>query len=118
MVRDLNALQKSSQYLSSRAESDSISQSQAPTTGEVQIASISAWDTANDARRFFEAYVKAHPTPLSGAKRSDATDSESRNPKTTWKTSEGLVTVGSHGQRVAIIEGISGNLDPRSLSGQ
>jgi hypothetical protein len=84
--------------------------------GEVLIASLSTWDTENDAREFFDAYVKRTPLRYSDAEQLDRHNSELSTPNSrAWKTGEGLVTVELRGLQVAIIEGIPANLDPRSL---
>jgi hypothetical protein len=82
--------------------------------GEVLIASLSTWDTENDAREFFDAYVKRTALRYPNAKnlglpapddRSRDSKPETQNSASTFHTSEGLVTVELRGTRVLVIEG-------------
>lgn len=68
---------------------------------EVFVAQLTSWDTALDAKEFFDAYAKrtANRYP-------DAKQSESTTVKTEWKTSTGRVAMELRGTRVAILEGI------------
>jgi hypothetical protein len=79
--------------------------------GEVLYVSLSTWDTENDAREFFDAYVKRTELRYPGAERLDSPQAAGRS----WKTSEGVVTVELRGNRVAILEGIPDSADRRSL---
>ncbi len=82
--------------------------------GEILIASVSVWDTENDAREFFDAYVKRTELRYPGAERLPNPDVASPN-SVSWKTSEGEVTVEIRGLRVRVIEGIPDRLDSNSL---
>ncbi|MDX6406437.1 MAG: hypothetical protein QOH70_3892 [Blastocatellia bacterium] len=84
--------------------------------GEVLFASLSIWDTENDAREFFDAYVKrtelryptATPTgPLPNA--------QSPTASKTFSTSDGEVTIELRGNRVAVLEGPSNRLNSKSV---
>ncbi len=68
---------------------------------EVFVAQLTSWDTALDAKEFFDAYAKrtANRYP-------DAKQAESTSGKTEWKTSAGRVAMELRGSRVAILEGI------------
>lgn len=68
---------------------------------EVFVAQLTSWDTALDAKEFFDAYAKrtANRYP-------DAKQAESTTVKTEWKTSAGRVAMELRGTRVAILEGI------------
>lgn len=68
---------------------------------EVFVAQLTSWDTALDAKEFFDAYAKrtANRYP-------DAKQSESTSVKTEWKTSTSRVAMELRGTRVAILEGI------------
>ena len=86
-------------------------------SGQVVYASISAWDTENDAREFYDAYVKRTELRYEGAE-------PVPNPSPTrssWKTKEGMVTVEREGSRVFVIdgypEGISVERAMRALRG-
>jgi len=90
---------------------------------EVFLAQIAAWDTENDAREFFDAYVKRTELRYPGAKRLDSTTQklETRSPKPetgnlySWETSEGGVIVELRGQRVVILEGIPAGVESETL---
>ncbi len=82
--------------------------------GEILIASVSVWDTENDAREFFDAYVKRTELRYPGAERLPNPDVASPN-SVSWKTSEGEVNVEIRGLRVRVIEGIPDRLDSNSL---
>lgn len=91
--------------------------------GDVFLAQVAVWDTENDAREFFDAYVKRTELRYPGAKRIDAPGSEleTQTPKLetqvsySWQTSEGGVALELRGQRVVIVEGIPEGVDPYSL---
>jgi hypothetical protein len=82
--------------------------------GGVLIASLSTWDTENDAREFFDAYVKRtglrypNATPLSN------TQSPSSSIRA-FGTGEGDVVIELRGLRVLVVEGTSGPVDGRVL---
>ena len=81
--------------------------------GEVLIASLSTWDTENDAREFFDAYVKRTELRYAGATLlSPTTQAE---PRRSWQTSEGKVTIDLRGSRVLILEGTPDKFDVSSL---
>jgi len=91
--------------------------------GQVMIAQGSAWDTENDAREFFDAYVKRTKLRYPDAKSLDRPNSEdqTRNLKPesrnfySWQTSEGQVVIELRGLRVTIIEGLSQQVDANAL---
>jgi hypothetical protein len=94
--------------------------------GEVLIAQLTAWDTAADAREFFDAYAKrtwrrypkAEPADLERAEDKNADNAAGPSPTTErheWYTSEGRVVVELEGARVLIIEGIPDNADTTAL---
>jgi hypothetical protein len=82
--------------------------------GQVFVAQLAAWDTENDAREFFDAYVKRTELRYPGAKRLDLPNSkvETQNSEPeartrySWSTSEGGVVVELRGLRVMILEGL------------
>ncbi len=90
---------------------------------EVFLAQVAAWDTENDAREFFDAYVKRTELRYPSAKRLDSTTQklETRSPKPetgylySWETSEGGVIVELRGQRVVILEGIPAGVESEML---
>jgi hypothetical protein len=82
--------------------------------GEVLIASLSTWDTENDAQEFFDAYVKRTELRYPNATRIDpSAQSEVRR---SWQTGEGKVTLELRGSRVLILEGIPEETDVRVLA--
>ncbi len=70
--------------------------------GEVLYVSVSIWDTENDAREFFDAYVKRTLLryPDAAPFNSAATDSSKR-----FRSSEGIVSISLNGKRVVVAEG-------------
>ena len=83
--------------------------------GEVLYISLSNWDTENDAREFFAAYVKrtehryASVVPTEPAPN---TESLSR----TFRTSQGTVTIERRGPRVLVLEGIPDQMNSNSIA--
>ena len=70
-------------------------------SGQVVYALISAWDTENDAREFYNGYVKRTQLRYEGAE----TVASPAPTRISWKTQEGMVTVERDGSRVLVIEG-------------
>ena len=87
--------------------------------GEVLFISLSTWDSANDAREFFDAYAKR--TRLRYPDAAEQADSDSDGASSivstqkSWKTIDGTVTVGLRGSRVVIIEGPSAHVNATLL---
>ena len=77
--------------------------------GEVLIASLSVWDTENDAREFFDAYVKR--TELRYPDATLVNTSSQSGVSKRWQTSEGMVTIDLRGSRVLILEGVPNSVD-------
>jgi hypothetical protein len=85
--------------------------------GQVLIASLSTWDTENDAREFFDAYLKRTELRYPGAKLQDQIlDSQSPQASQRIKTSEGTVVIELRGSRVLILEGVPEQMSPRLLA--
>jgi hypothetical protein len=85
-------------------------------TGQVSFISVLAWDTAVDAREFFDAYRKRIDLRYPNAKVTrpfEATDGPTAT--ASWKTDEGAVGLNWSGSRVVIIEGCPDGLDPSRL---
>jgi len=85
--------------------------------GEVLFVSLSTWDTENDAREFFDAYVKRTGLRYPGATPAGVT----ANPKfptlaKTFRTSEGEVTIEMRGSRVLILEGITDRISSKAIA--
>ena len=70
-------------------------------SGQVVYVLISAWDSENDAREFYDGYIKRTQLRYEGAEMV-ATPAPARM---SWKTKEGMVTVERDGLRVLVIEG-------------
>lgn len=77
--------------------------------GQVFMTQLSAWDTAEDARQFFDAYVKRTKLryPKAKAKSVGTQSPESQNQQLfDWETDEGGVVIELRGSRVLILEGV------------
>jgi hypothetical protein len=83
---------------------------------QVFLAQSAVWDTENDAREFFNAYVKRTELRYPGARRLDPSDLklEARNIYS-WATSEGRVVMDLRGTRVVILDGVPEGVDSSSL---
>jgi len=78
--------------------------------GEVFIAQLTSWDTANDAKEFFEAYA------IRTVKRyADAKEAKNTGERIEWQTSSGLVELELRGSRVAILEGVPAATNANTL---
>ena len=75
--------------------------------GDVLYISLSAWDTENDAREFFDAYAKR--TQLRYPAAETFTGSQQSVPGLqTFRTPEGLTAIELRGSRVLIADGVTG----------
>jgi hypothetical protein len=94
--------------------------------GDVFIVQLTAWDTQNDAREFFDAYAKRTWRRYPNAKATEITSEEDTKPANAaaqnsvrerheWQTNEGRVVVEMEGSRVLIMEGIPENADTKAL---
>jgi hypothetical protein len=87
-----------------------------PKQGQVFLAQVTAWDTENDAREFFDAYVKRSELRYPGATHLDSADLKLQTPDVySCQTSEGGVVIERRGLHVLIIEGVPQGVDPTSL---
>jgi hypothetical protein len=82
--------------------------------GEIVFASISTWDTENDAREFFEAYVKRTELRFPGATPTTS-NLQSATASKAFRTSEGTVIVELRGTRVAVVEGLPDRADGKAF---
>jgi hypothetical protein len=82
-----------------------------PTTGDSVLAQYTTWDTAKDAREFFDAYADRSEARYN-AKRSD----KSQPNDCMIETSEGLVYIGLRDKDVIVIEGAGNQQQVASLS--
>jgi hypothetical protein len=87
--------------------------------GQVFLAQITAWDTDDEAREFFDAYVKRTELRYPGAKHLETSDSKLESPNSElsklWETTEGRVLMQMRGSRVVILEGIPNGVDSTAL---
>jgi hypothetical protein len=93
--------------------------------GDVFIVQLTAWDSENDAREFFDAYAKRTWRRYPNAKATEITSAEDPKPVNTaqspvrerhdWQTDEGRVVVELQGSRVLVMEGIPENADMKAL---
>jgi hypothetical protein len=75
--------------------------------GEVLYISLSSWDTENDAREFFDAYVRRTQTRYASAVSIEpAPKAESEVLSRTFRTSQGNVLIERRGMRVLVLEGV------------
>ena len=81
-----------------------------PNERDALIAQKAVWDTEQDAREFFDAYVK-RTTLRYGVEPAEADATGAR----LWKTKEGDVLIEQTGATVLIVEGVPDGVDPRSL---
>jgi hypothetical protein len=82
-----------------------------PAPGDVLVAQKTAWDTQDDAREFFDAYV-ARTTKRYGVEPA-AGEAEG---VASWKTAEGGVLVELSGSNVIIVEGVPARVDAKALA--
>ena len=84
--------------------------------GQVVYVSVSAWDTENDAREFYEAYGKRtdlrYQLPVAMLMPVPANEKSATR---TWNTKEGNVTANISGEQIIIIEGYPETLTPDRL---
>lgn len=75
--------------------------------GEVFIAAVTAWDTDNDSKEFFDAYVKRTLKRYPDAKPLvEIPVTAGSGERQEWKTSNGRVLLERRGSRVLILEGV------------
>ncbi|HSS19589.1 MAG TPA: hypothetical protein VLL54_05910 [Pyrinomonadaceae bacterium] len=77
---------------------------------QVVLVQVAAWDTENDAREFFDAYVKRTQLRYPGATQLDSDKTADSKLATrdlrSWQTNEGGVKIELKGSRVFILEGV------------
>src|SRR3989441_1426181 len=84
--------------------------------GEAMLVSLSVWDTENDAREFFDAYVKRNEFRYADVTAIEPTvNAQSPVPSKSFLTSEGVVSMEVRGPRVLILEGVPPKADDKSL---
>ena len=85
------------------------------TTGELFLVQVALWDTLEDAKEFFDAYVKR--TGLRYPEVTQTPENKNANTETTrrWQTREGVVLIELRGAKVIILEGIPRNVSAGDL---
>jgi len=77
--------------------------------GSVFLAQLTAWDTANDAQEFFDAYVKRTRLRYAHASLVEIAVND-KTQRRAWQTSQGRVVIDIRGSQVVIIEGLPNDL--------
>src|ERR1700752_541482 len=85
---------------------------QGANSADVFLAQLTAWDTENDAKEFFDSYAKRTAKRYPDAKALEGGESEMRQE---WQTSMGRVVLERRGLRVAILEGVPTKTQPNTL---
>jgi hypothetical protein len=75
--------------------------------GEVLYISLSTWDTENDAREFFDAYVKRTQLRYPAAKTSTDSQRDMAGVQI-FRTPDGVAAIDIRASRVTIVEGVTG----------
>jgi hypothetical protein len=89
--------------------------------GEVLIASLSTWDTENDAREFYNAYLKRTEVRFPAAAKLEPGDSVRPDSRLEtpgikiYKSADSKVVVEIRGSRVLVLEGLPSGADSRAL---
>ena len=81
---------------------------------QIFLGQIAAWDTENDAREFFDAYVKRTERRYADAKPVQLPLANSDDWRA-WQTGEGGVVIALRGLRVVIVEGVPEGVDSEAL---
>lgn len=79
------------------------------------VAQITAWDTPQDAREFFDAYLKRTWKRYPDAQPTETTSTTERGERHEWKTSMGRGVLELRGSRVLILEGIPAKANTNAL---
>jgi hypothetical protein len=80
------------------------------------LLSLSVWDTENDAREFFDAYVKRTEMRYADATAIEPTpNAQSPAPSKSFLTSEGVVSMEVRSGRVLVLEGVPARADIKGL---
>jgi hypothetical protein len=81
-----------------------------PAKADVVVAQKTVWDTEDDAREFFDAYVR-RTTKRYGVEPAEVAP----NGRQIWKTKEGAVVVEQQGAEVRVVEGVPDGVDVKTL---
>jgi hypothetical protein len=83
--------------------------------GDLFVAQLTAWDTAADAREFFDAYLKRTWKRYPEAQATETTSTTERGERHEWKTASGRGVLELRGSRVLILEGIPAKANTTAL---
>ena len=85
-------------------------------TGDLFLVQVALWDSVEDAKEFFDAYVKR--TALRYPEVTQTPEDKNASTETTrrWQTREGGVLIELRGARVVILEGVPGNVSASDLA--
>lgn len=83
---------------------------------QVLIVQLSAWDSENDAREFFAAYLKRTERRYPDAQVVDAGPAVASGELRKWQTKEGEVFVERRNERVLILEGLPAGSDRKLIA--
>jgi hypothetical protein len=112
------------EYLNSAAESkraaagwggDQFALYEAAGSGDVFVAQFTTWDTAADAREFFDAYLKRTWKRYVDAKETETISTTERGERHEWKADNGRGVLELRGSRVLILEGIPAKANTTAL---
>jgi hypothetical protein len=112
------------EYLNSAAESkraaagwggDQFALYEAAGSGDVFVAQFTTWDTAADAREFFDAYLKRTWKRYVDAKETETISTTERGERHEWKADTGRGVLELRGSRVLILEGIPAKANTTAL---
>jgi hypothetical protein len=84
-------------------------------SGDVFVAQFTNWDTAADAREFFDAYLKRTWKRYPDAKATEAISTTERGERHEWKAANGRGVLELRGSRVLILEGIPAKANTTAL---
>ena len=73
---------------------------------DIFVAQVTAWDTPNDAREFFDAYLKRTWKRFPDAAATDVNSTTERGERHEWKTATTRGVLELRGSRVVVLEGI------------
>ncbi len=83
--------------------------------GDAFVAQFTSWDTAADAREFFDAYLKRTWKRYPDAKATEAISTTERGERHEWKAATGRGVLELRGSRVLILEGIPAKANTTAL---
>jgi hypothetical protein len=74
--------------------------------GDLFVAQLTAWDTPEDAREFFAAYLKRTWKRYPTSQPTEISSTSERGERHEWKTSTGRGVLELRGSRVLVLEGL------------